>query len=336
MLQDKIASADFFSFADYMELALFHPQYGYYSASLEVFGQEGDFITAPELTPYFAYVLAVYFLPALKHTPAILELGPGTGRFAKDCMTFLASQGVDHLTYFLYEKSPVLRKKQHDLLANTHFDVVWLDELPEVFSGVVFANEFFDSLPVHIVRWDEEGSIYEKGVGMNNDGLCWVERSINEGPLYEKAKTLPVLPPYCSEIHWQAEELMKKIAQTLHKGTIVIIDYGYAEEEYYNAEHDRGTLLCHAQHRAYEDPFFAPGEADLTAHVNFTALARAGIESGLQTKRFETLGRFLAAEGLLHFLQDDGLDHVHKAKYLLDPRFMGERFKILTMDTPSL
>jgi len=107
-------------------------------------------------------------------------------------------------------KKSVLRKKQHDLLANTHFDVVWLDELPEVFSGVVFANEFFDSLPVHIVRWDEEGSIYEKGVGMNNDGLCWVERSINEGPLYEKAKTLPVLPPYCSEIHWQAEELMKK------------------------------------------------------------------------------------------------------------------------------
>jgi SAM-dependent MidA family methyltransferase len=124
---------------------------------------------------------------------------------------------------------------------------------------------------------------------------------------------------------------MKQLAQALKKGAMVIVDYGYDEPEYYDASHDRGTLICHARHRGYEDPFIAPGKADLTAHVNFTALARQGMEEGLHVHSFETLARFLMQHDFLDHLQNLDIGDLQHAKYLLDPRFMGERFKVLTM-----
>jgi SAM-dependent MidA family methyltransferase len=336
VLKKEIANAGFFPFSRYMELVLLHPRYGYYSASPEVFGQDGDFVTAPELTPFFAYTMAKIFLPTLKESPAILELGPGSGQFASDCMAFLARQGIQGLTYFLYEKSPLLREKQQHLLAGAPFAIQWLDELPEAFNGVIFANEFFDSLPVEIVRWDESGAIYERGVGIGDQGLHWVERIIEEGPLYEAAEALPVLPPYYSEIHLVAQKVMAKLASALKKGAMIIVDYGYEEQEYYGPMHDRGTLICHVRHRAYENPLRAPGASDLTSHVNFSALARIAVQIGLKVESFTTLAQFLLQNGFLEHLQGIEPTQLQKSKYLLDPRLMGERFKVLAMDAPLL
>ena len=337
-----VAEGDWIPFSRYMELVLYAPGLGYYAAGARKFGEEGDFVTAPEISPMFAKCLALQARQVLQATGgSILELGPGSGVLAADLWEELKSQNAAPERYYLLEVSAELRERQRKLLAYRFpGDIgrfVWLDSLPDKIHGFVIANEVLDVVPCAIVHRSRD-QIVERGVILTEAGFAFDDQPIPEGELKRRAAN--VFPPgdydYISEINLAAEALVRTIAHKLEAGLALFIDYGFPEREYYHPQRSMGTLRCHYRHRFHGDPFFMPGLQDITAHVDFTAMARAAESAGAEVYGFTTQAYFLISCGLAVLVSDGDptmtlsrLKATSAVHRLIGPHEMGELFKVL-------
>lgn len=342
-IRERIAAAGgALPFDRFMELALYAPGLGYYVAGSRKFGAEGDFVTAPELSPLFGRALARQCAQVLGESGGdILEFGAGTGNMAADILLQLAADGCLPERYLILELSPELRQRQRDtLLAKAPAlmeRVQWLDGLPARFRGVVLGNELLDAMPVQRFRLAADG-IEEAFVTVDGDGFAWSWRSAASPGLAAAVadirRAVPDLPDgYVSEINLRLQPWLAALAGCLEQGAVLLVDYGYSAAEYYHPERDGGTLICHFRHRAHDDPLQLAGLQDITANVDFSAVARAGQAAGLVLAGYSTQAHFLIGCGLDELLADADptahLDLVQGLKQLTLPSGMGERFKAI-------
>jgi SAM-dependent MidA family methyltransferase len=322
------AGGGWIGFARYMELALYEPRLGYYAGGAAKLGAPGDFATAPELGSLFARTLARQVAELLEPGEAILEFGAGSGALADALLAELAP-----VPYCILETSAELRARQQARLGAR---ARWLERLPEKFRGVMLANEVADAMPVHAAAWRADG-VKERGVALADGGLAWSERPA-AGELLAAARALPVPVPYESEVGLLARAWMKLVAARLERGALLVVDYGFPRREYYHPQRSMGTLMCHYRHRAHGDPFFWPGLQDLTAHVDFSALAQAAREGGLEMLGYTNQAQFLVNCGITDLLEREDVQDVARyaplaaqAQKLLSPAEMGEIFKVLAV-----
>jgi len=331
-------------FDRYLELALYAPGLGYYAAGSRKFGPEGDFVTAPEISPMFARCLAMQAKQVLDATGGdILELGPGSGVLAADLFAELKALGAPARNYFLLEVSPDLRQRQHALLAERHPQdlgrFTWIDSLPVQFRGVVLANEVLDVVPFSLVRRGG-GELTERGVILSEAGFAWEDQPLPDGELRRRAAA--AFPPgdyeYLSEVGLAAEGLVRTLSRALECGVALFIDYGFPEREFYHPQRSMGTMRCHYRHRFHGDPFFMPGLQDITAHVDFSAMARAAEQGGAEVEGFTTQAHFLISCGLAVLVSEaepemtlSRLKATSAVHRLIDPSEMGELFKVLAI-----
>lgn len=340
--QDIIRQGGWIPFSRYMELALYAPGLGYYTAGAQKFGAAGDFITAPELSSLFGRTLARQVAQIMRHSaPYILELGAGSGKLALDLLGELERMGMLPERYLILEISADLRSRQHALLQQTlpHLlpRVQWLDSLPDQFRGAVIGNEVLDALPVHLLHWHADGPM-ERGVSWQEERFIWQDRPLRHPELQALVQDITVPVGYLSEISLATRGLVASLSARLAAGALLLIDYGYGAREYYHPQRQRGTLLCHYRHRALDDPFHLPGLQDITAHVDFSAVATAAIDAGLEFYGYTTQAFFLINCGITDFLQasDPGrpLQHLplsSQLQKLTSPAEMGERFKVIAL-----
>jgi SAM-dependent MidA family methyltransferase len=352
LISREIADAGgWISFARYMELALYAPGLGYYSAGSVKFGAAGDFVTAPEISSLFGQTLAQQLAALLSpDAPDVLELGAGSGKLACDLLLELESLNKLPVHYLILELSGELRERQRQTLrkraAHLADRVQWLDALPGKFRGAIIANEVLDALPVHVVaRRSGAAHIVERVVsGSAEGGFIWAERPAAV-ELLDAARTIgsamTVLQPdadYVSEINLAAPALISGLAASLEFGVILFIDYGFPRHEYYHAQRNDGTLMCHYRHRAHQDPFYLPGLQDITAHVDFTAIRDAAARRGMRCLGFATQAQFLINCGITDVLARVSpaeparyLPRAAEAQKLLSPSEMGELFKVIAL-----
>ncbi|MDD5330919.1 MAG: SAM-dependent methyltransferase [Sulfuricella sp.] len=334
-------------FSRFMELALYAPGLGYYSAGLGKFGEAGDFVTAPEISALFGRTLARQAAQVLAETGGdILEMGAGSGRLAFDLLAELAQSGQPLPRYFILEVSADLRRRQQELLQPYAPRVQWLDTLPAGFTGLILGNEVLDAMPVELVAW-REGGIRQRGVVLNQGEFQWSERELATGELFDLAARLEMPADSVSEIGLAARGFIAALAAMLEKGVILMLDYGFGRSEYYHPQRRTGTLMCHYRHHAHDDPFYLPGLQDITAHVDFTAIAETGIERGLDLLGYTSQAHFLLNCGITDLLAQTPPEQASaylplaaQAQKLLSPAEMGELFKAVAlgkgMDMPLI
>lgn len=333
------------SFADFMEMLLYAPGLGYYTAGARKFGSAGDFVTAPEMTSLFGEALARQLAQIMAlSVPQVLEVGAGSGRLAADLLLALERLGQLPERYAILDLSADLRQRQQETLARAapHLlaRVEWLDRLPDEFSGAVLANELLDALPAHLVRWDGD-EISECGVVRDADGgFMWNERAAGGALLAaarEIAGSCELEPGYLSEISLAARAWAAEWGHRLGCGALLLIDYGFPRREYYHPQRGAGTLMCHYRHHAHADPFYLPGLQDVTVHVDFTAIIAAAHAAGLDLLGYASQGQFLLNCGMLDLLAAiprDTPEYVRAASAagkLLMPHEMGELFKVMAI-----
>ncbi len=350
LIRSRIAAAGgALSFASYMELSLYAPGLGYYSAGSHKFGPHGDFITAPETSPLFARCLARQCQQVLDTLGggAILEFGAGSGVLAVELLLELERLDCLPTAYFILELSAELRARQQGLLAQRAAHLLhlihWLETLPtERLRGVVIANEVLDAMPVQLFVHNA-GTISERCVAWDGQRFVWRDVPADI-PLAQAVAALqeelpgPLPDAYCSELNPALSGWMSALAERLEDGVILLIDYGYPRREYYAPERSAGTLMCHYRHRVHADPLILTGLQDITAHVDFSAVAAAGIAAGLVLAGYTTQAHFLLGSGLpeLAAASDPRDLTAHLAmtdqiKALTLPGGMGERFKVLAL-----
>jgi SAM-dependent MidA family methyltransferase len=332
-------SGGWIPFARYMDLALHYPGLGYYGGGAQKFGDSttgGDFVTAPELTPLFGQTLATQVAQIMEMSqPFVLEVGAGSGRLAADILN-----SIEVERYFILELSGELRARQRETLqaeAPALVDrVEWLDALPEHFSGCVLANELLDAMPIHALAWREDG-LKERGVVVDAGTFRWSERPA-PAFLADAARRLPAKAPCESEIGLAAASWTAEWGRRLQTGALLLIDYGLPRSEYFHPGNMRGSLRCHYRHRSHDDPFWWPGLSDITAHVDFTAIAEAGHGAGLDVLGYTNQANFLINCGLGEHLaarqqlQDtSALRAAGAVQMLISPNEMGELFKVLAL-----
>jgi SAM-dependent MidA family methyltransferase len=328
------------SFADFMQAALYTPRLGYYSGGTKKFGLGGDFVTAPEISALFGKSLANQVGQVLAHSHGrVLELGAGTGKLAVDVL--LALDGLEELPerYCILEVSAHLRQMQKETihkslperLANR---VLWLDVLPQSFVGVILGNEVLDAIPVNLIHSAASG-LFERCVAYA-DGFVWQDRPLLAGDLYDYVQPLDLPQNYLTEVCPAASGLVASLAQILKQGAILMVDYGFSANEYYHPQRNLGTLMCHYQHYAHTNPLVHVGLQDITAHVDFTAMAVAGMKAGAEFAGFTSQAQFLMNCGILDLMSqvpaDDTANYVPlaaAAHKLLSPAEMGDLFKVI-------
>ena len=333
LIRQNIADAGgWISFAEYMRMALYASGLGYYSAGAAKFGKSGDFVTAPEISSLFGKTLARLAFEWLSANPDtdILELGAGTGKLAFDLLQELE---VSPRRYYILEVSADLRERQEERLKG--FQVTWLENLPENFEGLIIANEVLDAVPCNLVSWREQG-IEERGVCISEGKHAWQDRPLEKGALFEAARAIHVPPGYVSEIHLEARALVSRLSGILKRGMLLFFDYGFGRAEYYHPDRFQGTLMCHYRHHAHDDPFFLPGLQDITTHVDFSAIAEAGIDARLQFAGYTTQAHFLINCGITDILARVSPEDVAaylplcgELQKLVSPAEMGELFKVI-------
>jgi SAM-dependent MidA family methyltransferase len=338
------AQGGWLAFDDYLRLVLYAPGVGYYSAGSVKFGPSGDFVTAPELSGLFARCLANQCAPLLKSLGGeILELGAGTGRMAAGLLMRLAELDEPPTRYRILELSADLRARQAQTLQTLpeqlRSRVEWLDAPPEEpIAGIVLANEVLDALPFR--RFVIDGELrFERGVALSAAGeFIDADRPAGGELRAELARLAPAGWPsdYVSELCPMAEPWIDSIAQSLARGVLLLIDYGLPRHEYYHAQRDRGTLRCHFRHRAHDNPLIYPGLQDITAWVDFTRVAEAGVDARLEVAGYCTQAAFLLANGIeAEVAAARGeLERARlssQAQSLLLPGEMGERFKVMAL-----
>ena len=343
------ASGGALSFARFMELALYAPGLGYYRAGARKFGPDGDFVTAPELSPLFSRCLARQCRQILEALGGgmLLELGAGTGVMAADLLRELRALDALPERYAILELSGELRQRQHQTLAERVPElldrVVWLEALPDPdLRGVVLGNEVLDALPVERFRVTGAGP-RRLAVNWNGTGLNWVEG--DEDPEVtaavagiEQALGWRLPSGYASEYVPHLDAWLRAIAGTLAAGALLFVDYGYPRRDYYHPERAAGTLLCHYRHRVHDDPLILPGLQDITASVDFTAVADAALAAGLEVAGYTAQNYFLFGCGLMELLAEADstdtlryLEQTRQVKLLTLPGEMGERFQAIAL-----
>ncbi len=349
-LQTSIANdirhnSGWISFSRFMELALYTPGLGYYGGGAAKLGKEGDFTTAPEITPLFGQTLAHVTADLMAKTaPQIIEFGAGSGKLARDILTELADMNVPVHRYAIVELSGELRARQKSMLRGFP-QVTWLEQFPPSFSGVVIGNEVLDAMPAHLVVKTAQGW-KERGIGLTPKGFVYRDRPCASWMIGQipQADTLPV--GYVTEVHPISISFMKSLAEMIcaghdstgHGAAAILIDYGFPAHEYYLPQRSQGTLMCHYRHHSHDDPFYLPGLQDITAHVDFTAMARTAIEGGLDIAGYMSQAAFLLDAGigdlLLRTPPTDKLRYLPQAnavQKLTSPAEMGELFKVLVV-----
>lgn len=342
-LRDEIeAAGGRLPFDRFMELALYAPGLGYYVAGSRKFGAEGDFVTAPELSPLFGRAVARQCAEVLAVSGGdILEFGAGSGAMAADVLLQLEADRALPERYLILELSPELQARQRDTLQQRApqqlHRVQWLARLPEGFTGVMLGNELLDAMPVQRFRL-AAGGVEEAFVVAAGSGFAWQwAAAVSPGLAAAVAGCCRQLPVgYVSEINLRLQPWFDAVAGALRQGVLLLIDYGYGGAEYYHPERDGGTLICHFRHRAHDDPLWLPGMQDITANVDFSAVARAGVSAGLALRGYTTQANLLIGCGLDALLADSDpadvaahLDLVQGVKQLTLPSAMGERFKAI-------
>lgn len=348
MLRAEIArNGGWLSFERFMELALYAPGLGYYAAGARKFGADGDFVTAPEISSLFGQCLASSVADVLRQTGGeMLELGPGSGKLARDILLALDEIGILPDRYCLLEVSADLRERQQHALATLppHLAerAVWLDALPANFTGMIVANEVLDVIPVHLMRWSG-GRVLERGVALEEGNFVWHDASASSAELTTATARIQrdylndtPTDDYLSEVAPAVEGLVKSLAQSLRQGAILFIDYGFRGAEFYHPHRATGTLMCHYRHYAHTDPFLYPGLQDITAHVDFSSVAEAGVAAGLELAGYTTQASFLLASGLTELLAKADpsdaaryLPLTNQVQRLVSPAEMGEFFKAI-------
>lgn len=349
-VQRRIESAGgWIPFAEYMQWVLYAPGLGYYVAGTRKFGAGGDFVTGPELTPLYGRALATQIAAILAATPGgdIVELGGGSGRLAADLLLTLGESGAAPSSYRIVEVSPELRERQQATIAREAPALVatveWLDSLPSAIAGVAVMNEVLDAIPPHLIV--RRGNAWlERGVTIDAAGaLQWAERALGDPQLRALAeRRFPEAEDYLSEVNPAAEALVEDVGTRLTAGALLVIDYGFPRAEFYHPQRFQGTLMGHYRHRAHADPFLWPGLSDLTSHVDFTAVAEAGVRAELEVAGFTSQAAFLLGCGLLDRLAESGepgtpayIKATTAVQTLVSPAEMGELFKVMALARSS-
>jgi len=340
-------------FDRYMDLVLYEPGLGYYASGTRKFGRQGDFVTAPELGSLYGRCVARQVAQILAQLDggSLLEFGAGSGVLAATVLTELAERDSLPAEYLIVEVSPALRAQQQQTLAGqieqNLVKVRWLDSLPESgFRGVILANEVLDAMPIIRFRVGAEGHM-TAGVVRRNGHLdwSWQRDPSQDGRIDRLVQQYGLVADYTSEVNPRAAAWMQTVGRVLDAGLILVMDYGYPGAEYYHYERSDGTLMCHYQHRAHMDPFLYPGLQDLTAHVDFSAVAAAGQLAGLDIAGFTSQEAFLLSTGVLDLVAHESSGPVDpklsaELKQLTLSSEMGESFKALAMvkhiDSPLL
>ena len=350
------------SFSRYMELALYAPNLGYYSGGATKLGKDGDFTTAPEMSPLFGATLANLAAGIFTQTLAqVMEFGAGTGKLARDFLTECQFSGIAIDRYFIVELSGELRARQEDLLKDFP-QVTWLQEMPDSFSGLVLGNEVLDAMPVDLVMKTEEGwrelCVAVSTTDVDGDSglprLVYRERECDPEKLTQIPEPEHLPQAYMTEVHAIATGFMHSLARMLRAGqtetgrgsAAILIDYGFPANEYYHAQRDQGTLMCHYRHHAHPDPFYLPGLQDITAHVDFTSMAKAALAGRLDLLSYTSQAGFLLESGIANLLARQSPEQVmsylpqaNALQKLVSPAEMGELFKVLIVgndiDLPS-
>lgn len=328
--------------ARYMEMALYEPGLGYYKCGTQKFARDGDFVTAPELSPLFAQCLARRCqLLWQEYCPAILEIGAGSGMLAAEMMSAFDQQGCIPERYFILELSAELAERQQDLIQQRwpqYFDrFVWLDSWPQTkFNGVVIANELFDAMPVH--RFKIEDGIKEFYVTHSAGELKWQLAKPSSAALVDQLNNYQInfSEGYTSEINCLLASWFEGLSASLDKAALIFVDYGYEREVYYHPERHMGTMMCHLKHRAHDDALLFPGIQDITTHVDFTLVSEVARNCGLDVTNFTTQAQFLLDNGITDIVAqvtDPQLQTIYtqQLKQLILPGCMGEAFKVIEL-----
>jgi len=349
LLEDEIHQAGgAIPFDHYMELALYAPGLGYYVSGAHKFGKGGDFVTAPEISPYFGCCLAHQCHQVLERAqPQILEFGAGTGIMAAQILAELDELEPGRaVSYLILELSPELQQRQRQTLQEQipqlSDRVEWITEVPQGFSGVVLANEVLDAMPVHVFRRTPQG-LEEQWVSMQEPELKLLWRPAQEELGREVAvieqEVGELAPGYVSEVNLRLAPWLQMLGERLAQAVVLLIDYGYTRQEYYHRQRNMGTLICHYRHQAHEDVLVRPGLQDITASVDFSAVAGAAEKAGLHVLGFSSQANFLFGCGLETLLAASNPDAVEQhlvamqgVKQLILPTAMGERFKVMALE----
>ena len=327
-------------FSRFMELALYAPGLGYYAAGKHKFGDAGDFITAPELGSVFARCLARQCRQILQALAdgEILEAGAGSGALAADLLLELEALGRLPERYLILELSNELRDRQAQTLRRKAPHLLkrarWLDAMPADFRGVILANELLDAMPVERFKVTDSG-VRQLYVAWENDRFVWREKPA-EDRIRARIEPLALSPGYTSEINFMAEAWTRSAADALKHGAMLLVDYGFPRAEYYHPQRTGGTLMCHYRHRAHDDPLVLVGLQDITAHVDFSAIAAAGTDAGLHLLGYASQAAFLIGSGLEPLMAssdpEDARAHLaltQQVKKLTSPHEMGELYKVI-------
>lgn len=339
------AAGNGITFARFMELALYTPALGYYCSPKKKFGAPGDFVTAPELSPLFAQCIAKPCQQVLQtiSNGDILEYGPGSGIMAATLLITLAENGSLPQHYYMLEISTELQQQQRATITQycpQFLDrVIWLQTLPAAgFKGILIANEMLDAMPIHSFKI-ENGQILEGHIGCRDNQLsAYFAQSDNATLVTEVSKLqqneLQNCVSYRSELNLQLSDWLQNVNQSLQQGLLLLIDYGYPQHEYYHPDRTMGTLMCHYQHYAHTDPLYQPGLQDITAHVNFTAIAESSLKTELKLAGYTNQAAFLLSCGLCELIKyssDSEQVKLNQAiKLLTHPNEMGELFKVMS------
>lgn len=332
------AAGGWLPFDRYMQLALYAPGLGYYTAGTHKLGDAGtggDFVTAPEISPLFGQALAAQVAQVLAHTqPRIVEFGAGSGALARDVLTALAQRGVTLEQYAIVEVSADLRARQRATLA-AHPQVTWLDAPPERLDGVVIANEVLDVMPVRLFVRAVAG-VLERGVVLRDGALAFADRpadaSLAQSVARIEAEVGELPANYGSEISPVVEAWSAQLGEWLAHGVALLVDYGFPRREYYHPQRIMGTLMCHFRHHAHAEPLWLPGLNDITAHVDFTAVAEAAQGAGLDVLGFTSQAHFLINCGLLDLVRHEhSPQRAGQVQRLVSEAEMGELFKVLAV-----
>jgi SAM-dependent MidA family methyltransferase len=335
-LAERVAAAiaaqgGWLSFDRFMSMALYEPGLGYYARGAQLFGSlpssGSDFVTAPELSPLFGATLARQVAQALEATDTaeVIEFGAGSGALAAQLLRALGSR-LRH--YSIVELSGALRARQAEALAPWAGQVRWLDALPDAMQAVVVGNEVLDAMPVQLLAFDGQ-RWSERGVVLAGGGLAWADRpTALRPPPVDAAFAAGTV----TEIHPQAEAFIRTLAARLQRGAAFFIDYGFPDREYYHPQRSGGTLMCHRGHRAEaaaDSPLRDLGSKDISAHVDFSAIALAGQDAGLHVLGYTSQARFLLNCGFGDGLQGTDLRGLANAQRLIMEHEMGELFKVI-------
>ncbi len=332
----------------YIELALYHPQYGYYVNSRLKFGKHGDFITAPLISDLFAAALVNQFNELLDNMliskPCVLEFGAGNGQLMLDILKHDINDRIEY--YQIIELSAELRsiqqKQLNDKLPHLAHKVKWLDRLPDTFDGIILGNEILDAIACESITWRANGEILQRYVTLNdNDNFVYYDEPLDKSSeLFTVASKIIQSPStdFTSEVNLLQRAFIKTLANILNTGYIILIDYGYSQNEYYMTRRNNGTLRGFYRQHLIDDILIYPGLIDITNSVDFTAVATTAMVNQLDFIGYTTQANFLINCGILNILEDrkttnlsaaTQVDLLAQFNYLISPNLMGETFKVI-------